>query len=300
MKVITRINYTLRPDEAQAAFIIRNAGCARHVYNGLLVRLNKKIENGEPWKIDKVSDLYEESPFLKEADSLSLANARLDLGTALKKWIEPANDGRKGKKAKRPRLKRKGKCKEAYTTNNQTYTAKDGSTRNTVEIVDGKRVKVPKLKDPIPLDYDRPLPKGCRVRSATLYRRADGVFKISFCVEYETDFEERPFEGVEDLRVVGLDMSLNEFAVSSDPEDRTHGTYVRQNRMFRRRLARLQRRVSRKKLVPTGTKYYSRKWQYDAPAKVLSKNREKARMRHARLSQCVANRRKDFVVKLAR
>ena len=285
MEVKIRHAYTLRPTPEQAEQIDFFCGCARFAYNALLADVKAQLEETGRFDIMSSVELKAEHPFLKKADKYIVDNARIQLTTAVKNWSAFKKGIRKGKIVGFPTFHKKDGREDSYTTNN---THNNATGHDSIRIEDGG-VRLPKIKEPVPIVLDRPFPKG-----ATIH------YKISFCLHYDLETLSRPFEGVEKLRVIGLDMSLNEFAVSSDPEERTHGTYVKQNRRFRRRLARLQRRVSRKKLVPTGATYYSRKWQKDAPAKVRSKNREKARRRHARLSQRIANRRKDFVVKLAR
>ena len=296
MEVKIRHAYTLRPTPEQAEQIDFFCGCARFAYNALLADVKAQLEETGRFDIMSSVELKAEHPFLKKPDKFVVDYPRRQLERGVRNWSSSKKGKRKGRRFGFPTFHKKDGREDSYTTNN---THNNATGHDSIRIEDGG-VRLPKIKEPVSIVLDRPFPKGATIHSVTVRRRRDGVYKISFCLHYDMETLSRPFDGVEDLRVIGLDMSLNEFAVSSDPEERTHGTYVRQNRMFRRRLARLQRRVSRKKLVPTGATYYSRKWQKDAPAKVRSKNREKARRRHARLSQRIANRRKDFVVKLAR
>ena len=70
-------------------------------------------------------------PYLKEIDSLALANVQLHLQAAIKARF----DKRRKKKNHFPRFKSKRRAKKSYTTNNQG---------NTIEII-GNAIKLPKI-----------------------------------------------------------------------------------------------------------------------------------------------------------
>ncbi|WP_151736227.1 helix-turn-helix domain-containing protein [Paenibacillus tengchongensis] len=69
------------PNDKQAAFFSISLGCVRKRYN---LMLNDRIESykrsqeiGETMKIPTPAQYKNDSPFLKEVDSLALANAQL-------------------------------------------------------------------------------------------------------------------------------------------------------------------------------------------------------------------------------
>ena len=75
--------------------------------------------------------------------------------------------------------------------------------------------------------------------------------------------------------------------------------YVKQYRKNERKIKRLQRVLSRRELIPTGEMVYSKKYNKDIPKTERSKNREKARIKLAKLHQHVSNCRRDFSIKQA-
>ena len=106
--------YRMYPTAEQCIFFAKSFGCCRKVWN---LMLNDKItyykEHKEMLKITPAF-YKKEYAYLKEIDSLALTNAQLHLESAYKKFFE--------KKAKFPKFKKKGICKDSYTTNNQKGT----------------------------------------------------------------------------------------------------------------------------------------------------------------------------------
>nr|WP_279591937.1 hypothetical protein [Enterococcus faecium] len=84
-----------------------------------------------------------EFPFLKEIDSLALANAQLNLDKAYKNFFRDKSVGF-------PRFKSKKNPVQSYTTNNQN---------GTIALIDSKFIKVPKLKSLVRIKLHRQ-PKG--------------------------------------------------------------------------------------------------------------------------------------------
>lgn len=72
----------------------------------------------------------EEVPFLKEVDSLALANAQLNLDKAYKNFFRDKSVGF-------PRFKSKKNPGQSYTTNNQN---------GTIALIENRFIKIPKLK----------------------------------------------------------------------------------------------------------------------------------------------------------
>jgi putative transposase len=114
-------------------------------------------------------------------------------------------------------------------------------------------------------------PIGGDVKTLTVKCMPSGKWIAVFSCEVEAQPGEKPFKDV------GVDLGLNSFAVLSD------GTRIENPRYYRsseRRLARLQRSLSRKEKK--------------------SRSRERARLRVARLHEKIENRRCDFLHKVSR
>lgn len=106
--------FRMLPNKEQAALLAKTFGCVRFVYNMMLTE-HKEIY--EKFKDDKEAlqkqkfptpaKYKSEFPFLKEVDSLALANAQMNLQKAYKNFFE----GR----AAFPKFKSR-KHKQSYTT----------------------------------------------------------------------------------------------------------------------------------------------------------------------------------------
>ena len=265
--------YRLYPDEAQMSLFARTFGCARLLYNECLswfkAEYKAASEEVRPMgHLPLVTYFKGEHPFMKEVDSLALMNARKNFERALDNFFDSRSGKRKGRKMGFPGFKKKGKCRDSYTTNNQNGTV----------AVSEDAVRLPKAGW-VRASVHRTIPEDGRVLSATVSRDRDGRYYVSVLVETPDRTPVRKFVP-SSLRVVGLDMSLSHFVVSSDPEDGSARTkYVRRYRESERRIRRLNRALHRKVKG--------------------SANREKAREALARAHSKVARRRQDFVCKQA-
>ena len=125
------IRYRLYPNADQRIMFAKTFGCCRKVYN---LMLNDKIESyKETGKFVAVTPaMYKKDyPFLKEVDSLALANVQLNLQAAFRNHF---NKSRK-KQTGFPKFKSAKRSRKSYTTNNQ---------KGTVAII-GKGIKLPKI-----------------------------------------------------------------------------------------------------------------------------------------------------------
>ncbi len=121
------IKYRLYPTEGQEVFFAKSFGCCRKVWN---LMLSDRIESYKATgtSVKKTPAKYkEEYPYLKEVDSLALANVYMDLDRAYKNFFD--------KRSKFPKFKSLKKARKAYTTNNQ---------KGSITILDGK-IKLPKV-----------------------------------------------------------------------------------------------------------------------------------------------------------
>lgn len=131
-----------------------------------------------------------------------------------------------------------------------------------------KYIKLPKLgKVKI---RDKQIPIG-RILNATISKEPSGKYYVSLCC---TDVEVEQFENTNSS--IGLDLGIKEFCISSNGEIVENPKYLKKSL---KKLAKLQRELSRKTIG--------------------SSNRNKARIKVARLQEYIANQRKDFLQKLS-
>ena len=264
------VKYQLFPTEEQAQLIRKTVGCTRFVYNNLLDDYNSQLQQGiaKP-KIKLVTFLKQNNTFLNEVDSLALMNGRAHLETALKNFFDSKSGKRKGREVGFPTKKKKHKAKLSYTTNNQHGTVR----------IEGNAVKLPKVgfvKFKCHRIFDG------EIKSVTITQTRDGVYYASVLFEFEGEIKAKPIKPYNELKVVGIDMSMKEFAVDSEGENAspTKPKFERNYRKNEKKIARLEKEVSRKEKG--------------------SKNRGKARARLAKFSRHIANKRLDFTHKLSR
>ena len=143
-----RIYPTLEQEKIFSKFF----GCVRKVHNLMLDDRKKVMKNINQQEL-KINILLllkykEEYPYLKEVDSLALANAQLNLEKAFKNFLKNKDFGF-------PKYKYKSNPVQSYTTNNQ----------NTIYIKDGY-IKLPKLKSLVKIKLHRKI-KGI-IKSVTI------------------------------------------------------------------------------------------------------------------------------------
>ena len=132
----------------------------------------------------------------------------------------------------------------------------------------GKHIKLPKLG--MVKTKNKLIPQG-RILNATVSQEPSGKYYVSLCC---TDVDIEPLEKTGS--VIGLDLGIKEFCITSDGEMISNPKYLKKSLS---KLAKLQKKLSRKSKG--------------------SSNRDKARVKVARLQEHIANQRKDFLQKLS-
>lgn len=159
-------------------------------------------------------------PFLKEVDSLALANTQLHLQTA---YINFFRD----KKVGFPKFKSAKRSRRSYTTNNQN---------GTIALV-GNGIKLPKA-GVVKAKIHRQPESYWTIKSATISQERDGIFYASVLYEYEASI--KPVTSMDN--VIGLDYKSDGLYVDSDGNTGSNHKYYRENH---KKLARAQRKLSR-------------------------------------------------------
>ena len=221
--------YRICPNPEQEILINKTFGCVRFVYNKMLA--NRK-EVYEQFKDDKAlkqqkyllpADFKKEFEWLKEVDSLALANAQLNLQAAYKNFFRDKSIGF-------PKFKSKHHDKKSYTTNNQS---------DTIRLIDSKTIRLPKLKD-VRIRLHRQLPQDAVIKSATISKTPTGEYYISVLVEYAADIE--PVILTSET-VLGLDYSSKSLFVDSQANNADYPRFYRQTEA---KLKKAQRKLSKR------------------------------------------------------
>jgi putative transposase len=246
--------FRIRPNAEQIVLLVRTFGCYRFIYNRMLAdKIAYYKETGKSLRTTP-AQYKAEFQWLREVDSLALANEQLHLESAYKNFFRDKGTGF-------PRFKSKRGGLGSYTTN---------LVNGNIALTAGY-LKLPKL-GLVRIKQHRQVPKGHRLKSVTITLTASGKYYASILYDY--DVEVTPVAPVE---VLGLDYSMPELYVDSNGAT---PAYPRPYRQSQGKLAREQRKLSNRKKG--------------------GKNREKQRIKVARLHERVANQRKDFLHKQSR
>ncbi|WP_428221180.1 IS200/IS605 family element RNA-guided endonuclease TnpB [Enterococcus faecium] len=267
MEQLKAYKFRIYPTEEQEIFFAKSFGCVRKVYNLMLDDRKKayeevKNDSSKKMTFPTPAKYKKEFPFLKEIDSLALANAQLNLDKAYKNFFRDKSVGF-------PRFKSKKNPVQSYTTNNQN---------GTIALIDSKFIKVPKLKSLVRIKLHRQ-PKGI-IKSATISRHSSGKYYISLLCKEEI------IELPKTNSTIGIDLGIMDFAILSDGQKIDNNKFTSK---MEKKLKREQRKLSRRALLAKnkGTNLFE------------AKNYQKQKRKVARFHEKVMNQRTDFLNKLS-
>ena len=252
MKYLIRgLKFRLKPNKTQIKLLNQNFGCTRFIYNHCLAMKKELYKDGKQ-KFNyadmcrHITDLekYEETSWLKKADSISLQQSARDLCTAFQNFFEH--------RVRFPKFHKKNA--------KQSYRTRAGK-------IIGNRVRIPKI-GMVKFIQSRDIHG--RILNATITKTASNKYFISFCVELEDNFTDSL------PNKIGIDVGIKHFYTDSNGViiDSPKPLYK-----LAKKLAKEQRRLARK------------------PFK--SSNREKQRIKVARVYEKITNIRNDFLHKLS-
>lgn len=221
MKANKAYKYRIYPNEEQKELFAKTFGCVRFVYNKMLSEKIEYYEQKQKMLHNTPAHLKTENPWLKEVDSLALANAQLQLQTAFANFFRDPKIGF-------PKFRSKKQGKKAYTTNNQ---------KGTIRFEDGK-LRLPKV-GLIRIKLHRMIPENYTIKSTTVSQEPSGKYYASVLTEYEVEpqsIEVRPEYSL------GLDYSSPHFYVDSNGKVADMPHYYRN---AEQKLAKEQRKLSK-------------------------------------------------------
>ena len=266
----------LYPTEQQEVLMNKTFGCCRQIYN---LHLN---ERNEYWKqyseVPKAErpilkpttekQWKEKFEYMKEVSSTALQQSRKDCDQAFDNWFK-SSKGMIGGKFKHPRFKSKKSNQFSYREVMISENCFDFNHR-TLNIPKLKKVKF-KL---------RSLPKNFIIKSVkniTVKKTPSRKYFASLCCEVE--YIESRYRHENQMSAIGLDWCPKTMFVDDDGKTGCDYNYVAFKQKSSKKLHMLQKKMMKKQKG--------------------SKNRDKARVKVARLEEHIANQRKDFQEKLA-
>ena len=190
--MLKAFKYRLYPTKAQADKINQNIGCARLIYNLMLDAKTKHYEATKQTLHITPASFKSDKAFLKNVDSLALANAQINLEQAYRNFFKnPEHFGF-------PQFKSKKHSRLSYKTNNQKDSIR----------FDGNRLKLPKVGYVKIVEHRQ---HEGEIKSVVVSHERSGEYYASVLCKVK-----EPEKLPETDKHVGIDLGLHDFIVCSD------------------------------------------------------------------------------------
>ena len=197
--------FRIYPNAEQQIILTKTFGCVRFIYNQML---SDKINHYEETKqkLNNTPAQYKsEFPWLKEVDSLALANAQMNLQTAYNSFFRNPKIGF-------PKFKSKKSNRRSYTTN-----CVNGNIS-----IDNGFLKLPKV-GLVKLKQHRLILSKYKLKSVTISQTPSGKYYASVLFEYENQIQEQELHDF-----LGLDFSMHGLYKDSNGNEPAYPRYYRQ------------------------------------------------------------------------
>lgn len=267
------VKYRIYPNKEQANLINKTIGCARLVYNLLLhdFYTNNIIKTPAKYKNDY--------PFLKEVDSLALANSQLDLRQAFRNHKQNPNH------FGLPKFKKKSQSKLSYKTYNQHGTVR----------IDHSKLILPKFKSGVKIMVHRKI-EGV-IKSVTIEHTSSDFYTASILYDVPDEIKTNKLSKE---KVLGIDLGIKHLAITSnnvkyDNPKYYHKTQTKLKRQQKILSKRLEQNVKRRVYDKNGKCI---KTIYKKPLSEC-RNYQKQKKKVAKIHQKIKNQRLDNLHKVS-
>ena len=219
------IKYRVYPTTEQSVMFAKTFGCCRKVYNLMLSDKIESYKSTGKFPTVTPAKYKKDYLYLKEIDSLALANVQLNLQSAFKNRFSKSRKKNNGF----PKFKSAKHSRKSYTTNNQ---------KGTVAIIDNQNIKLPKIGKVKAVIHRIP-DDSWVIKSATISQESDGKYYISVLFEFENIANTYV---ADKNNAISLDYASDGLYVDNNGNVGTNHKYYRESHD---KLAKLQRRLSR-------------------------------------------------------
>ncbi len=250
--------FRIYPNAEQQIMFAKTFGCVRLVYNYYLDRKIKQYQDDK--SAVNYTQCANEMVQLKKTEDFSFLKEvdSISLQQSLRHLDTAFQNFFRSPKVGFPKFKSKKSNHRSYTTNCVNANIK----------LENGYIKLPKVGT-VKLKQHRQIPSDYKLKSVTVSQTPSGKYYASILFEHEYSIQ-----SIEPRSFLGLDYSMHELYKDSNGNEPCYPRYYRQ---AEKKLAREQRKLS---LMQKG-----------------SKNRDKQRIKVAKLHEKVANQRKDFLHK---
>lgn len=221
------IKYRLYPTSEQKIMFAKTFGCCRKVYNLMLSEKIESYKTTGKFVAVTPAKYKKDFPYLKEVDSLALANVQLNLQSAFRNHF----DRNRRKKTGFPKFKSAKHSRKSYTTNNQN---------GTVAIIDSRYIRLPKIGK-VKAVIHRVPGTDWKLKSATVSCSSDDRYYVSVLFEYENSVSAYV---ADENNAIGMDYASDGLYVDDKGNIGTNHKFYRESH---KKLAKEQRKLSRKK-----------------------------------------------------
>ena len=259
------IKYRLYPTSEQKIMFAKTFGCCRKVYNLMLSEKIESYKTTGKFVAVTPAKYKKDFPYLKEVDSLALANVQLNLQSAFRNHF----DRNRRKKTGFPKFKSAKHSRKSYTTNNQN---------GTVAIIDSRYIRLPKIGKVRAVIHRVP-GTDWKLRSATVSCSSDDRYYVSVLFEYGNSASAYV---ADENNAIGMDYASDGLYVDDKGNIGTNHKFYRESH---KKLAKEQRKLSRKKGSRKGED--------------KSHNYLKQQRKVNRIHTHIANQRKDNLHKIS-
>lgn len=232
MLVNRAYKFRLYPNSEQKTMFAKTFGCVRFIYNKMLSDKIKYYEKTQRKLNNTPAQYKQEFEWLKEVDSLALANAQINLQSAYNNFFRNPKTGF-------PKFKSKKIHGDSYTTNND----RGGKLR-----IENGRIRFPKVGF-VKIKKHRIIPDYQKIKSATISKTKSGKYFVSILVEFE---QEIPNKTLDKNNALGLDYASHSFYVDSQGKEADYPKFYRRAENI---LAKEQRKLS---LMKYGSNNYQK------------------------------------------
>lgn len=191
--------FRIYPNKEQEAYLVKVFGYARFIYNKMLadkidyyIKTNKILENTP-------AQYKNEFPWLREVDSLALANAQLNLEKAYKNFFRNKSKGF-------PKFKSKKTKYQSFTTNNQKGTI----------YIKNNHIKIPRLENPIKIKCHRQFTG--LIKKCTISKTPSNKYFISILVDTVNEVSDKEINNINNhsfVQLKGFNIYINNEKISN-------------------------------------------------------------------------------------
>ncbi len=222
------IKYRLYPTTEQIIMFAKTFGCCRKVYNLMLADKIESYKSTGRFASVTPAKYKKEYPYLKEIDSLALANKQLDLQEAFRNYFSKSRKKKNGF----PKFKSAKHSRKSYTTNCQYPKPSNNLKQPTIRL-EKNRINLPKV-GMVKINIHRMPKSDWILKSVTVSEESNGKYYASVLFEYEHEVTYIPKENICTDNIIGLDYADN-------GNIGTNHKYYRENH---KKLAKAQKRLS--------------------------------------------------------